>query len=95
MNVDTAHKLYLKLSITSSELPRLLSLLTMHMYNIFEYTVYCPPKYKCTCVLKFEIILCCRYAVPQTPFSIPVTVNCDDLSSLINSILQQGNCVVQ
>ncbi|XP_028417669.1 ribosome biogenesis protein WDR12 homolog isoform X2 [Dendronephthya gigantea] len=31
------------------------------------------------------------YSVPQTPFSIPVTVSCDDLSALINSLLQQEN----
>ena len=40
--------------------------------------------------LKVQIIPC-RYTVPQTTFSIPVTVNCEELSSLINSILRQGN----
>ncbi|XP_046846412.1 ribosome biogenesis protein WDR12 homolog [Xenia sp. Carnegie-2017] len=36
-----------------------------------------------------------KYVVPQTPFSIPVTANCSDLSSLINSLLHQENILYE
>lgn len=34
--------------------------------------------------------LSCRYAVPKTPFSLPSTVGCSELNSLINGMLHKG-----
>ena len=41
------------------------------------------------CVIEVTVdLLLCRYSIPKTSFSIPVTADREDLSSLINQLLQ-------